>query len=792
MPTPITHGSFTADNREFILTHPSTPRPWHNYLCNAVYLANLTQHGTGASFWQPRGEGLRTNVTEDRDGSGGPRFVYLRDNDTGTYWTATGAPAHPAMDSWECRVGLGYQIHRAALHGIETEWLVFVPQNDEPGEFWKITVRNRSDRPRRISVTPYLEMHLTGGSTLMDFIAVLGGRYEPDLRAVFGINSCVKFPPRFKAFLASDAGVAGATVSRDEFLGHYRDYRNPIAIERGDLHNPEAGTEWLGASLRHELELAPGEERTFHCLIGVVESVEEGRAMIGRLLAPGVPARLFEELRQGADADAARFAVRSPDPQFDRWFNVWLKHQLRFVGRWGRVIGRGFRDILQDSFGHRLLDPALARSCLLEVFSKQFPDGRCIRAWRLPIDILDLQHYADSPSWMIMALSLYLKETGDFALLEESVPFLNPDDPRAEPVSGATVWEHVVLAQRHLLEHRGAHGLSKIYYGDWCDTMNGVGKAGRGESVMLSMQVKWGCDQLAELARLRGDTALAREMEDSSAALAEAINREAWDGGWYVRAFDDDGIPVGSDRPPASDNGEGRIFLNAQSWAVIADVAPPDRANTALDAALRHLDTGYGMVLNWPAFTGLKPRIGQMTAMSPGFYENGSVYVHGNCFWIQALAMAGRAAECWRAFRAILPDSPNKPETDTEPFAIPNYYIGPDGGRRKQRNLYLSGWRTGSAAWLYQIGIEWILGARAEYEGLRIDPRLPEGFTPVTFTRTFRDATYDITLEGASGDAARVRSITLDGRPVEGTLLPLPEPGAHHIVRVRLDNLSSS
>ncbi|MEA3146106.1 MAG: glucosylgalactose phosphorylase, partial [Verrucomicrobiota bacterium] len=498
------------------------------------------------------------------------------------------------------------------------------------------------------------------------------------------------------------------------------------------------------------------------------------------------PDRLFQHLNEHAEADSKSLQVSTPDPQFDRWFNVWLKHQLRFVARWGRVIGRGFRDILQDSFGHRLLDPAVARACILEVFSKQFPSGKCIRAWRLPHGLLDLQDYADSPSWMIMALSLYLKETGDFAVLAEPVSFLNAEDPYSPSNASATVLEHVVLAQRYLLAHRGSHGLSKIYYGDWCDTMNGVGRAGRGESVMLSMQVKWGCDLLEELAMQLGDYDLASEMNAASREMASAIEAHAWDGQWYVRAFDDDGIPIGSDTPPPSDRGEGRIFLNAQSWAIISGVASEERKEECLAAAFRHLDTGSGMVLNWPAFTALNPRIGQMSAMSPGFYENGSVYVHGNCFWIQALAMAGRGEQAWAALRAILPDTPNKPNADTEPFAIPNYYIGPDVARRKQRNLYLSGWRTGSAAWLYQVGIEWILGARAEYNGLRIDPHLPKGFAPCLLTRSFRGAAYEITLEGASGDEARVDSILLDGKPLEGTLLPLPRAGSSHKVRVTL------
>jgi cellobiose phosphorylase len=771
------HGQFSKDKREFIITNPLTPRPWHNYLCNAEYLVNLTQFGTGASFWQPRGEGLRANITEDRDGNGGPRFVFLRDNETGKYWSLTGAPGHKKLPGWKCRIGLGYQINESKVAGIAASWRVFVPATDDPVELWTITLKNTGNTPRKISAFPYLEMHLTGGSTLMDFIAVLGGRYEADCRAVFGINSCVKFPPRFKAFLASDADVAGATVSRDEFLGPYRGYHAPLAVEAGNVHNPEAGTEWLGASLRHELEIPAGETVTFNCCIGAIESVAEGRQLIAKYLASGEVERQFAALPK-----PNRVHVETGNEQFDRWMNVWLPHQLRFVAKWGRVIGRGYRDILQDIFGHRLTEPATARACLKEVFSKQFPSGKCIRAWRLPINILDLQDYADSPSWMIMALSYYLKETDDFALLDEAVPFLNADDPYKPSTSSATVWEHVVLAQRYLLQHLGSHGLSKIYYGDWCDTMNGVGAKGRGESVMLSMQVKWGCDLLAELSDRLGKTELTAEMRAAADKLAASINQHAWDGAWYARAFDDDSLPVGSNNPPPSDNGEGRIFLNAQSWALISGVASPERASSAVASAQQHLNVGYGMVLNWPAFTSLKPRIGQMTAMTPGFYENGSVYVHGNCFWIAALAMAGRADEAWEAFRAILPDTDNKPNTDTEPFIIPNYYIGPNVERRKQRNLYLSGWRTGSAAWLFVTGLENLLGLRAEYDGLRIDPHLPTGWKKCVVTRPFRGDTYVVTLQNLTGKGTRVVRIQMDGRDLEGTVLkPVGDGGTHHV-----------
>lgn len=780
------HGQFAKDDLEYIIQDPFTPRPWHNYLVNEIYAVNVTQWGLGASFYQPTGEGLRTNVTEDRDGQGGARLVYLRDRDSGLFGSITGAHNYQPPPEWSCRIGLGYQINGSVWQGIRCQWRVFVPPTGDPAEFWSVTLRNESERARQISVFPYLELHLTGGSTLMDFIAVLGGRYVAEQRAVYGINSCVKFPPRFKAFLAADRTPDAVTISRDKFIGPYRTLAHPLAVESGAIDNREAGTEWLGASHRHDLSLAAGASVTLHFLIGVVESIEEGGALIARLLAPGQPDACFQMLTEKNQSRLQVMQARTPDAQFNRWTNVWLKHQLDFVGHWGRVIGRGFRDILQDSFGHRLIDPALARRCLLEVFAKQFPDGSCIRAWRLPNGLLDMQNYADSPSWMIMALSYYLKETGDFSVLDESVPFLNAQDPYQPATSSASVWDHVVLAQRYLLAHRGRHGLSKIYYGDWCDTMNGVGARGEGESVMLSFQVKWGCDLLAELAVRLGQNALAEEMQQASRELHQALQTHAWDGEWFVRAFDDDGLPVGSNTPPPQDEGEGRIFLNAQSWAVISGVATPEQTQSALDAAQRYLNVGYGMVLNWPAFTRLRPRIGQMTAMTPGFYENGSVYVHGNCFWIQALITAGRADEAWQAIRAILPDTPNKPNGDTEPFVIPNFYIGPNVTRRRQRNLYLSGWRTGSAAWIYMSAVEGILGARAEYDGLRLTPQPPSGWGSYQFTRRFRGAHYTILVESEPQGGRTVNEVWLDGRRIEGTLLPLPQPGAHHRVTVRL------
>ena len=376
-----------------------------------------------------------------------------------------------------------------------------------------------------------------------------------------------------------------------------------------------------------------------------------------------------------------------------------------------------------------------------------------------------------------MALSYYLKETGDFGVSHVEVPFLNPDDPYAAPLGGATVRDHALLAQRHLLEHRGRHGLSKIFYGDWCDTMNGVGRRGEGVSVMLTMQVKWRCDLTAELARHLGNNSVAAEMAAASAELDRAVEESAWDdaGGYCVRAFDNDGVVVGSSQGPVSDGGELRIFLNPQSWSVTSGISSGARREVCLRAVRDQLETGYGKVLSFPQSTFFKPRIGQMSVMPPGFYENGSAYTHGNCFWAAALAMAGLGDEAWDAIRTILPDTPNKPNTDTKPFTIPNMYIGPVVERRMQRSLYLSGWRTGSAAWLYLAAIEGILGARAEYNGLRIDPHLPSDWPEASLARHSRGAAYEIHIRRDPAAAPGSIRLTVDGTPVEGSLV-FPKP----------------
>jgi cellobiose phosphorylase len=744
------HGHFDDSTHEYVITDRFTPRAWHNYLCNKNWMVNMTQFGTCAAFYQPSGEGYRMNLTEDSDGRGGPRHIYLRDEESRDWWTVTGAVGPGDFDKWECRVGANRQVMSSERKAIAAEWEVMVPREDIPAEVWTLTLANRSDAPRTMRVAPFMEMHLTGGSTLMDFIAVLAGHYVEDGNFILGENRCVKFPKYFNAFFACDQKPDLVTLNRESFYGPYGNAEKPRAMLEEPVHNPKAGTDWLGTSQHFVKTLAPGETWKLSFAIGMCHGEEEGRAHVGALLKPGFIDSVRADLAKYAAELSEHWVVDTPDADFNRWPNFWLKHQLEFVGRWGRVIGRGFRDVLQDTFALSQSNPALARSCLKEVFSKQYASGRCIRAWRLPNGQLDVQHYADSPCWMIMALTRYLKETGDMVLLGEPVAWL-PDEKNPEP-GEASMWEHVLRAQRHLLEDRGQYGLVRIRYGDWCDTMNGVGAGGEGVSVMLSMQVKYGCDLFAELADVLGKADIAAEMRTASKELCDTIQANCWDGEWFIRAFDDEGRKVGSKDTQPEDNGCGKIFLNPQSWAMMAGISTPEQEKKMIAAVGKYLDTGYGCILHSPPFEKLVPRIGQMTAMTAGFYENGSVYVHGNGFWMLALAQAGYADEALRAWKAVLPVVSNKPNLDSEPYVVPNYYIGPAGGERAQRNLFLSGWRTGSAAWMWMALWEGLLGFESGYEALTVTPRLPSDWDHVRVTRTWRGEPLTVDLR-RGGDA---------------------------------------
>lgn len=767
MSQPTSYGRFEDASSEYIITNRFTPRHWHNYLCNKNWMVNMTQFGTCAAFYQPSAEGYRMNLTEDSDGRGGPRHIYLRDEESRDWWTVTGAVGPSDFDAWECRVGQNRQVMSSERKQIRAEWEVMVPREDIPAEVWTLTLENRSDRPRTLRAAPFMEMHLTGGSTLMDFIAVLAGRYVEDGNFILGENRCVKFPKYFNAFFGCDHKPDCVTLSREAFYGPYGNVEKPRAMLEEPRHNPVAGTDWLGASQHFVRTLQPGETWKLSFAIGMCHHEQEGRERVALLLSPGHIDGIRHDLISRAAERKAQWVVETPDADFNRWPNIWLKHQLEFVGRWGRVIGRGFRDVLQDTFALTQSNPGLSRRCLMEVFSKQYVSGRCIRAWRLPNGVLDVQHYADSPCWMIMALTRYLKETGDSDLLNERVSWL-PDEQHPEP-GDATMWEHVLRAQRHLLEDRGQYGLVRIRYGDWCDTMNGVGAAGEGVSVMLSMQVKYGCDLFAELADSVGDSAVAAEMRQASRELHDTLQANCWDGDWFIRAYDDTGLKVGSKDTQPGDNGCGKIFLNPQSWAMIAGISTPEQEAKMIAAVKKHLDTGYGCILHAPPFTGLVPRIGQMTAMTAGFYENGSVYVHGNGFWIYALAKSSHADEALRAFQEILPVLDNKPNCDSEPYVIPNYYIGPAGGERAQRNLFLSGWRTGSAAWMW-VGLwEGLLGFEADYNSLRVTPRLPSAWPAVKGTRLWRGKpfTFHITR---GGDAPASAEFPTDHPPEQVSL----------------------
>jgi cellobiose phosphorylase len=559
----------------------------------------------------------------------------------------------------------------------------------------------------------------------------------------------------------------GWDASTGGFIGCRRTLANPRAVAEGASGNSRQAMWPSIASLHFRLQLAAGGCQDLRLIAGACDREPMIVALRHKYRAgtlehdPHFTATLAEQQRI-----TRNIQLQTPEPTIDRMLTAWVKKQIHLGVYWGRWGWKGYRDVVQQCLGLLTQDADLARAGLLEACRHQYQDGFALRGWR-PVDTM---RYADSAQWLIHAVTEYLKETGDWAFLDQRVPYFDGGE--------GTVHEHLQRALERLHQDRGIHGLCLAHGGDWNDSLTGVGRRGRGESVWLSMAFCRCALLLQELAEYLGRAGEAAQLARWHGDMAAAINTHAWDGNWYLCALDDDGQPVGS-----ASNEQGKIFLNMQSWAQLGRVADDRRWERAWAAVQRHLDCGWGLMLNWPCYTTPRPNIGRMSYIRPGAAENGSVYTHGNAFMFLALLERGQADSALKLWRDIIPDNPNRP-THCQPNVFFNGFYGPDS--EILAGLADHAWMTGSVAWMFFGVVEYLLGLRRGYAGLTIRPCLPASWPSVQVTRAYRGATYHVTVHNPGGlEAAPVESITVDGQP-HSPDQPLPLDGKEHEVVVRL------
>lgn len=572
-------------------------------------------------------------------------------------------------------------------------------------------------------------------------------------------------------FITSDEPIAAFDGTRDAFVGIYNTLNEPEAVLRGYCSNTPGSADATIGAVQYNFTLEPGENKEISIILGATAREEKIADFKNKYLNNFE--HYFNQLKEEKKALTQRNRIKTPDEHFNRILNNWVKQAALFGAAWCRWGYNGYRDIVQHGLGVSVLKPERTREILLEAFKYQYQSGLALRGWN-PIDE---KPYSDSALWLVFTLTEYIKETGDVSILNEEVPYYDE--------GSGTVFEHINQALDFLENNKGSHGLCLIKFGDWNDSLTGVGKEGRGESVWLSQAYAEAMRQMAELAGHLNDKTRYEDYMRRRENIAEALNKNGWDGQWYTRCFDDNGRPIGS-----KENKYAKIFMEPQCWALISGIASEERANKLLKSCDELLKTDVGYLLLYPTFREIDDNIGRISSMEPGIAENGTIYAHLNIWMILGLLKHGMADRAYELFRRITPGYV-KDENDLKqkcpPYMYANCYFGPDHKNNAFQMEFT--WITGSVAWFNNVLLKNMLGAKAGYNGLEIDPCIPSHWEKCEVDRYYRGSVYNITIYNPDRVEKGDVEITVDGQKIEGNIIPVFSDGKEHKVDVIIRKL---
>ncbi len=780
------YGYFSAEGNEYVITRHDTPMPWINVISNGDYGLVVSQVGSGYSWRTHASMNRLTRWEQDlvRDRWG--KYLYLRDAETGEFWSATWHPCAGKLQDYRVRHGWGYSVFEARHGAIVSTLTMFVPLED-PCEVWLLRLRNDGTSPRRLQVFSYLEWLLgTAPDWHREFRRLfIETRYQPDAGALLATSVMWDIPGRgrahwntdweYVAFHSASVPPAGFDGDKRAFLGRYRDLDAPQAVVEGrSFHTQGRWGDAIG-SLQVVVEVPPGESVELAFVLGAGNDTAHAISLAQKYRhLPSVHQSLVQVQAFWKDL-LGGLRVDTPDEAVNLMANGWLAYQAVACRLWARTAyyqtggAYGYRDQLQDSLVWLLLgQPERTLEQIRLHASHQYQDGTVLHWWH-PIAEQGLpSSYSDDLLWLPFVVLYYVQETGDLACLEETIPFFDG--------GSATLLEHCLRAFEKALSRRSERGLPLILQADWNDGLNAVGIEGRGESVWMAHFLHYLLTRWAQLPAL--DEPTRSRFQREAEALREAVNRYGWDGRWYWRATTDSGRVIGSVQ-----NEQGRIFLNAQTWAVLSDTAPADRAEQAMQSVREHLYTDYGALLLAPAYRTPDPEIGYLSRYAPGTRENGGVYSHAACWAVLAerkLHGVDSAYHLWRSF--CPPVRGMEPERyAAEPYVMPGNVDGPDSPTEGKGGWT---WYTGSAAWYLRALVDGVLGVIATSDGLRVEAELPDGWKQYRIQRRFRSATYDITVRYA--EPGESPGCLVDGELWDGDILPVFEPGTTHWVDIVL------
>ena len=790
-------GGFTRDGHEYVITlkeGQATPAPWVNVLANPSFGTVVSESGSAYTWGENAHEFRLTPWSDDpvQDTTG--EAFYVRDEQTGQFWSPTPLPARGAAP-YVARHGFGYTVFEHTENGIACEMWTYVAM-DAPVKFTVLKLRNLSGRPRRLSVTGYWEWVL-GDLRAKSLLHV---QTEVDLKtgALLARNTYnTEFPDRI-AFVDGSDGTRTLTGDRREFLGRNGTLSHPAALKRARLSGKVGAGLDPCAAVQIAIDLPDEQEREAVFRLGVGRSAGEVQGLIQRFRRADAARAALEGVWGYWNRTLGAINVDTPDSSVNVMANGWLLYQTLSCRLWGRTGfyqsggAYGFRDQLQDVMALVHAEPALTREHLLRAAARQFREGDVQHWWHPPRGRGVRTHSSDDYLWLPYAICRYVACVADTGVLGERVQFLEGRPLRPEEETyydlpsvseeSATLYEHGVRAIERGLRF-GEHGLPLIGCGDWNDGMNRVGNGGRGESVWLAFFLYDVLTQFAPLARAHGDPKFAERCLAEARLLRQNIELHGWDGQWYRRAYFDDGEPLGSQSNP-----ECQIDSLPQSWSVISGAGDPSRSRQAMQSVDRRLvrrDAGLIQLFD-PPFDHSPLDPGYVKGYIPGVRENGGQYTHGAIWTAMAFALMGDGERAWELFALLNPihHGGSARQIDTykvEPYVIAAdvYAVAPHVGRGGWT------WYTGSAGWMYRLLMETLLGVNLEGDQLRLAPRMPATWTTYKVHYRYRQTVYHITITRAADEAAGRNPLTLDGQELSGETIPLRDDRREHAVEMR-------
>jgi len=806
------YGFFDDEKKEYVILTPKTPYPWINYLGMQDFFSIISNTAGGYCFYK---DARLRRITRYRYNNvptdAGGRYFYIYDN--GDYWSPSWMPVKKELDYYECRHGLGYTIITGERKGIKTQILFFVPLNYN-GEVQRLTITNLTNETKRITLFSFIEFCLWNAlDDMTNFQRNFStGEVEVEGSVIYHKTEYRERRNHF-AFYSVNVKIDGFDTDRETFIGLYNGFEAPQVVVEGKSRNSIADGWSPIASHCINIELQPKESKNFIFIIGYVENpLEEkwqSKGVINKKKAYEMISKFqntedveiaMEELKNYWNSLLSKYYAITPEKETNRMINIWNQYQCMVTFNLARSAsyfesgisrGIGFRDSNQDILGVVHLIPERARERILDLSATQLEDGGAYHQYQ-PLTKRGNNeigsNFNDDPLWLILSTSSYIKETGDFSILNELVPFENDENKKA------SLFEHLKRAFYHVVNNLGPHGLPLIGRADWNDCLNlncfsmnpdesfqtTTNKDGKvAESILIGGMFVYIGNEYVKMCEYLGYKDEAEIAQKHIEKMKETILKYGWDGEWFLRAYDDFGNKVGS-----KENEEGKIYIEPQGFCVMAGIGLEDgKAKKALDSCKNYLDTPYGLVLLQPAYSQYYIHLGEISSYPPGYKENAGIFCHNNPWIIIAETIIGRGDRAFEYYKKITPSYLEEISDihRTEPYVYSQMVAGKDAKRHGEAK---NSWLTGTAAWSFVAISQWILGIRPTYEGLIIDPCIPTNWDGFYVERTFRGCKYKIFVKNPEHVSKGIKKIKLDDKEINTNLITPFNDGKEHTIEI--------